>query len=48
MIIPTLRALALLAVSFSLSRVLSAQTVDDVIAKNAQARGGMDKLDPIA
>ncbi|MDR3747891.1 MAG: outer membrane lipoprotein-sorting protein [Acidobacteriota bacterium] len=40
-----LRKLALLTcISFVLAPLLSAQTVDEIIAKNIQARGGMDKI----
>jgi outer membrane lipoprotein-sorting protein len=40
-----LRRLSLLAsLTVILTPVLSAQTVDDIIAKNEQARGGLDKI----
>jgi outer membrane lipoprotein-sorting protein len=40
-----LRKVFLLAsLAFLLTPVLSAQTVDEIIAKNIQARGGMDKI----
>ena len=33
-----------MAVLFTIAPVLSAQTVDEIIAKNLQARGGLDKI----
>lgn len=42
-----MRRLLTLAASFALASPLAAQTVDEIIAKNVQARGGMDKLKAI-
>ena len=39
-----LRALALLSLSLALTALLSAQTADEIIARNIQARGGLEKL----
>lgn len=41
------RVLGLLLASLTTSGLLSAQTVDEIIAKNAQARGGVEKLQSV-
>jgi outer membrane lipoprotein-sorting protein len=38
------KLLPLVSVVFLLTPILSAQTVDEIIAKNVKARGGMDKI----